>query len=178
ALSVTFPEQETAYIAIHLLGTKRMTQSQIEGKEFTRLIDGETSRLTEAMIEAIERELELGITDDNELKTGLALHIKPAINRNRYGMNLRNPMLSAIKENYPLAFEAGVIAGIVIKEQTGIDIHENEIGYLALHFGAAIERRKTERPPKRCLIVCASGAGSAQLLREKLRSRFGKRLEI
>ena len=76
-------------------------------------------------------------------------------------------MLSAIKENYPLAFEAGVIAGIVIKEQTGIDIHENEIGYLALHFGAAIERRKTERPPKRCLIVCASGAGSAQLLRDE-----------
>ncbi|RCX33862.1 MULTISPECIES: transcriptional regulator LicR [Bacillus amyloliquefaciens group] len=178
ALSVTFPEQETAYIAIHLLGTKRMTQSQLEGKELTRLIDGETSRLTEAMIEAIERELKLGITDDNELKAGLALHIKPAINRNRYGMNLRNPMLSAIKENYPLAFEAGVIAGIVIKEQTGIDIHENEIGYLALHFGAAIERRKTERPPKRCLIVCASGAGSAQLLREKLRSRFAKRLEI
>lgn len=40
ALSVTFPEQETAYIAIHLLGTKRMTQSQLEGKELTRLIDG------------------------------------------------------------------------------------------------------------------------------------------
>lgn len=178
ALSVTFPEHETAYIAIHLLGTKRMTQSQAEGKELTGLIDPQISQLTESMIEAIERELELGITEDRELKTGLALHVKPAINRNRYGMNLRNPMLAAIKENYPLAFEAGVIAGMVIKEQTGIDIHENEIGYLALHFGAAIERQKTERPPKRCIIVCASGAGSAQLLREKLRSHFGKRLEI
>ncbi|MBT2713653.1 transcription antiterminator [Pseudomonas sp. ISL-88] len=178
ALSVTFPEHETAYIAIHLLGTKRMTQSQVEGKELTGLIDPQTSQLTEAMIGAIERELELGIMEDRELKTGLALHVKPAINRNRYGMNLRNPMLAAIKENYPLAFEAGVIGGMVIKEQTGIDIHENEIGYLALHFGAAIERRKTERPPKRCIIVCASGAGSAQLLREKLRSHFGKRLEI
>ncbi|MCP9298043.1 transcriptional regulator LicR [Bacillus halotolerans] len=176
ALSVTFPENETAYIAMHLLGTKRMTQPQCGEGEFS--IDEETDRLTAAMIEAVDRELKLGILHDQELKIGLALHVKPAITRNRYGMNLRNPMLAAIKENYPLAFEAGIIAGIVIKEKTGIDIHENEVGYLALHFGAAIERKKTESPPKRCIIVCASGAGSAQLLREKLRSHFGKRIDI
>ncbi|MEG7283194.1 transcriptional regulator LicR [Bacillus sp. 0909A] len=176
ALDVTFPEKETAYIAMHLLGTKRMTQPQCGDGEFS--IDEETDRLTAAMIEAVDRELKLGILHDQELKIGLALHVKPAVTRNRYGMNLRNPMLAAIKENYPLAFEAGIIAGIVIKEKTGIDIHENEVGYLALHFGAAIERKKTESPPKRCIIVCASGAGSAQLLREKLRSHFGKRIDI
>ncbi|MED4799375.1 transcriptional regulator LicR [Bacillus atrophaeus] len=177
-LSVTFPESETAYIAIHLLGTKRMTQSQNGDTEYTGFIDQETSKLAASIIETVEEELTLGIMHDQELRMGLALHLKPAVNRNRYGMNLRNPMLSAIKENYPLAFEAGIIAGVVIKDKTGIEIHENEIGYLALHFGAAIERRKTESPPKRCIIVCASGAGSAQLLREKLRSHFGKRLDI
>ncbi|MBJ7895098.1 transcriptional regulator LicR [Bacillus atrophaeus] len=177
-LSVTFPESETAYIAIHLLGTKRMTQSQNGDTEYTGFIDQETSKLAASIIETVEEELTLGIMHDQELRMGLALHLKPAVNRNRYGMNLRNPMLSAIKENYPLAFEAGIIAGVVIKDKTGIEIHENEIGYLALHFGAAIERRKTEIPPKRCIIVCASGAGSAQLLREKLRSHFGKRLDI
>ncbi|MED0796862.1 transcriptional regulator LicR [Bacillus inaquosorum] len=176
ALAVTFPKDETAYIAMHLLGTKRMTQPQCGEDTFS--IDEETDLLTFAMIKAVDRELKLGILHDKELKIGLALHIKPAISRNRYGMNLRNPMLAAIKEHYPLAFEAGIVAGMVIKEQTGIDIHENEIGYLALHFGAAIERKKTESPPKRCIIVCASGAGSAQLLREKLRSHFGKRLDI
>ncbi|MGY3835809.1 transcriptional regulator LicR [Bacillus atrophaeus] len=177
-LSVTFPESETAYIAIHLLGTKRMTQSQNGDTEYTGFIDQETSKLAGSIIETVEEELTLGIMHDQELRMGLALHLKPAVNRNRYGMNLRNPMLSAIKENYPLAFEAGIIAGVVIKDKTGIEIHENEIGYLALHFGAAIERRKTESPPKRCIIVCASGTGSAQLLREKLRSHFGKRLDI
>ena len=67
--------------------------------------------------------------------------LKPAINRFRYGMNLRNPMLDSIKANYPVAFEAGVIAGMVLKEEMGLEIHENEIGYLALHIGAAMERR-------------------------------------
>lgn len=140
ALAVTFPKDETAYITMHLLGTKRMTQSQCGEDTFS--VEEETDQLTLAMIEAVDRELKLGILHDKELKIGLALHMKPAISRNRYGMNLRNPMLAAIKEHYPLAFEAGIIAGIVIKEQTGIEIHENEIGYLALHFGAAIERKK------------------------------------
>ncbi|MDI5789281.1 PRD domain-containing protein [Bacillus licheniformis] len=39
------------------------------------------------------------------------------MNRCRYGMNIRNPMLDAIKANYPLAFEAGIQAGEVIKER-------------------------------------------------------------
>lgn len=106
------------------------------------------------MIEAVDRELKLGILHDKELKIGLALHVKPAISRNRYGMNLRNPMLAAIKEHYPLAFEAGIIAGMVIKEQTDIDIHENEIGYLALHFGAAIERKK-QKARRNDVSLCA-----------------------
>src|SRR5699024_5484805 len=95
---------------------------------------------------------------------GLGLHLKPAIKRHKYVMNFRNPMLADSKKNYPLAFEAGVIAGLSIESKIGIEINENEIGYLALHIGAAIERRKYKSGPKRCLIVCASGLGTAQLI--------------
>src|SRR5699024_10728226 len=80
------------------------------------------------------------------------------------GMNIRNPMLADIKKNYPLAFEAGIIASLAIEKHTGTKIDENEVGYLALHIGAAIERRKLKSGPKRCLIVCASGLGTAQLI--------------
>ncbi len=51
-------------------------------------------------------------------------------------------------------------------------MHETEIGYLALHIGGAIERRKIINQPKRCLIVCASGVGSAKLLSYKLQATF------
>ncbi|MCH1922253.1 PRD domain-containing protein, partial [Shewanella sp. A3A] len=91
------------------------------------------------------------------------LHLKPAMNRYRYGMNLRNPMLDAIKANYPVAFETAVLAGLVLEQETGLHVEENEIGYLALHFGAAMERSKLQHAPKRCMIVCASGIGSARL---------------
>src|SRR5699024_9388400 len=76
------------------------------------------------------------------------------------------------KKNYPLAFEAGVIAGLSIESKIGIEINENEIGYLALHIGAAIERRKYKSGPKRCLIVCASGLGTAQLIYYRLKANY------
>jgi len=66
----------------------------------------------------------------------------------------------------------------VIQERLGIKIEESEIGYLAIHFGAAIERRKRPSPRKRCLIICASGTGSAYLLMYKIKEAFGSKIEI
>src|SRR5699024_1993752 len=129
-----------------------------------QVLDNDMKQLLMLALDKIEEELNLDIKHDQELKMGLGLHLKPAINRNKYGMKFRNPMLADIKKNYPLAFEDGVIAGLSIESKIGIEINENEIGYLALHIGAAIERRKYKSGPKRCLIVCASGLGTAQLI--------------
>lgn len=177
-LNVSFPQVEVAYIAIHLLGTKLMIEANISEKEIKTVINQEIYHLTMSILDTIETKLNLGIRHDKELIMGISLHLKPAINRYRYGMNLRNPMLDAIKSNYPLAFQAGIVAGMVIKREMGIEIHENEIGYLALHIGAAIERRNIGNGPKRCMIVCASGFGSSRLLYYKLKSKFGSKLEI
>ncbi|MFJ5964152.1 BglG family transcription antiterminator [Bacillus sp. NPDC093026] len=176
-LDVLFPQEEIVYIAIHLLGTAKMVQSfSTSGQK--QIVDDDTSRLVQKMLAAIDQKLQLDLADDAELMIGLSLHLKPAMNRCKYGMNLRNPMLDEIKAGFPIAFEAGIVASKIIEEQTGLPIHENEIGYMALHFGAALERRKMEIPPKRCLIVCASGAGSARLLQDRLRSQFGSKLTI
>ena len=52
---------------------------------------------------------------------------------------------------------------------------EHEIGYLALHFQLAIERRK-QADKKKVLVVCASGAGTSRMLAYRLQSQFGDRI--
>ncbi|WAA13439.1 BglG family transcription antiterminator [Fervidibacillus halotolerans] len=172
---IQFPTIEVAYIAIHLMGTKVVTNTTENVKE---MIDDEIYDIVRFALDQIENELQLGIRFDQELIFGLSLHLKPAINRYKFGMNIRNPMLSDIKKNYPLAFSAAVIAGSAIGELTGTEIDENEIGYLALHIGAAIERKKMQSGPKRCIVVCASGFGTAQLIYYKLKAYFGNNLEV
>ncbi|MBA4603244.1 BglG family transcription antiterminator [Thermoactinomyces mirandus] len=174
----TFPKEEIAYIAIHLAGTKMLSQTYDQDQLVEHVVDQEILRLVYIMLEKIEEKMELDLKHDRELIMGLGLHLKPAINRYKFGMNIRNPMLEDIKKNYPLAFDAGVIAGMAIEDKTGIRMNENEIGYLALHFGVAMERKKSPAAPKRCLIVCASGLGTAQLIYYKIKNRFGKNLDV
>ncbi|WP_203248887.1 BglG family transcription antiterminator [Sporosarcina beigongshangi] len=175
---VEFPQEETAYIALHLLGTKILLQMNATNKIIKEVVEEDISKIVGKMLDKIESKLNLGVCEDKELIIALSLHLKPAVNRYKYGMNVRNPMLEDIKKNYPLAFEAGVIAGAMINEHLGIEVDENEIGYLALHLGAAIERRKSKIGPKKCLIVCASGLGTAQLIYYKLKNQFGEGLEL
>ncbi|GAA0349055.1 BglG family transcription antiterminator [Oceanobacillus sp. FSL W7-1281] len=178
-LNVSFSVNETAYLAIHLQGTKK-THSDSEIEEIKTILDEDIQQLTKIILERIDSAYSLNLSRDEELLLGLSLHLKPAINRYKYQMNLRNPLLEEIKNKYPFSYEAALTIGKdVIKENMNITIDENEIGYIALHLEAALERQeKSEKNKKRCLIVCASGLGTAQLLLLKLKDRFHDDLNI
>ncbi|QWU13137.1 lichenan operon transcriptional antiterminator [Paenibacillus sophorae] len=176
-MNISVPPSEISYIAILLLGKKTIPHTYSEMEAQTSQGLGIHQLATEIM-ETIESKLKLGIKQDKDLFAGLCLHLKPAINRHRYGMNLRNPMLEEIKANCPIAFEAGILAAMVLNEKLGIGIDKNEAGYFALHIAAAMERKNVSTSPKRCMIVCASGMGSARFLFYKMKSVFGSKLDI
>lgn len=56
-------------------------------------------------------------------------------------------------------------------------ISDDEIVYVCLHFLAAIERRK-ENHKFSVLAICATGFGAAQMLRNRLESELGNRIEV
>ncbi|MFD1413174.1 BglG family transcription antiterminator [Oceanobacillus jeddahense] len=177
-LFITFPHNEVAYLTIHLMGTKLLSPEDSTTKPH-QVIDTDILRLAELIIERIDQQYDFHLQEDEELKLALALHLKPAMNRYQYQMNIRNPMLDEIKMNYPLSFEAAVAGSEVLIEEKSIQINEDEIAYLALHIEVAQERRKQILSnKKRCLIVCASGMGSAHLLKYKLKNLFSEDLVI
>lgn len=175
-LNLTFPSVEILYVAMHLLGTRLLLNKN--QSDLLNSFEHTILKTVERLINQVEHQMNLGIVDDKELFAAIALHLKPAIHRFKHHMNIRNPMLEAIKVNYPVAFDAAILAGKIIEEDFDIKINENEIGYIALHFGAAIERAKLNTKPKRCLIVCTTGLGSSQLLLYKMRAKFGNKLTI
>ena len=178
-LNVSFPKNEVVYLAIHLQGTKKM-HSNSEMNEIENYLEDDIQQLTKEILRRMDDVYSLNLSEDNELMLSLSLHLEPAINRYKHQMNLRNPLLEEIKNKYLFSYEAALtIAAEVIKESLGITIDENEIGYIALHFEAALERQKqNQKSKKRCLIVCASGLGTAQLLLLKLQDRFYDELNI
>ncbi|NRR75150.1 transcription antiterminator [Tetragenococcus halophilus] len=141
-LDVSFPKNEVVYLVVHLQGTKKM-HSNSEMNEIENYLENDIQQLTKEILRRMDNVYSLNLFQDNELMLSLSLHLEPAINRYKHQMNLRNPLLEEIKNKYLFSYEAALtIAAEVIKESLGITIDENEIGYIALHFEAALERQK------------------------------------
>ena len=177
-LNITFPESEIAYISIHLQGTK-LVNPKVNREKLIQVIPEDVLQIAQTMINVIDKNFHFNFIHDVDLLTALCLHLKPAISRIKFKMNLRNPLLEEIKAKYPLSFEAALTGAEKIRDMYGIEFDENEIGYIALHIEVALERQKrSETYAPRCLIVCATGLGTSQLLSYKLKNRFGDRLQI
>ena len=61
-------------------------------------------------------------------------HINFAIERFEQGINLQNALLWEIKRFYPHEFDLGRYALELVKERIGVELPEDEAGFIALHF--------------------------------------------
>lgn len=110
--------------------------------------------------------------EDDELIYGLMMDLQPAIIRIENELYVYNPLEAQIKSEYPEVFAQCRQAAYVIEKATGHKVPDSEVGYLAIHFGAAMERiheRKRRRRPVEIGIVCAGGFGVARLMSTKIK---------
>ena len=60
-----------------------------------------------------------------------------------------------------------------VQKKLDITVTDEEIGYIAMHLGAAMERLKTVHAGKlRALIVCGGGCATAYLLVSRIHAEF------
>lgn len=162
---------ESYYLTQHFIASQKFIESTKTRNDCQQLITD--------ILNKIKLNTNIDLSDDNELISGLTIHLIAAINRLKFNMNIRNGILESIKNNYPLAFEMAIIASEVIEQEENVKTNENEIGFLAIHFGASLERnRLNEEMGKTAIIVCATGLSTALLLKSKLQRRFGGILKI
>ena len=169
---IEFPEAEVGYIFMHLQGTRpRALDDSLE--HFND--NYEAMMIADRLIERFSYLLKVDFSADVSLRTGLMAHLKPTLNRLKYDLEIRNPLLEEIKSQYFELFEIVKETSHILYFESQYDLSDDEIGYLTLHFGAAIERRKHElKTGKRVKIgvVCASGIGISTLLASKLKTAF------
>lgn len=164
------PQDETVYIALHLAG--RRTMSDVSGGA-APVISDEVWRVVETMLDTVLETFGIDLRGDLELRMNLARHVVPLAVRLSWHMRLDNPLLQDIKSRFPLAYSMGASTAPVLEKAYGSAPSDAEIGYLALAFALALERRETQLPKKNILVVCASGHGSARLLEHRYRKEFG-----
>lgn len=175
-LAVELPEEEIGYIAIHLAG-KQTLYTPGSDTDANLVISDEVWNVVSRMLEMVWNAFHFDFRNDLELRMNLARHIVPLSVRLRYRMRIDNPLLSDIKQRFPVAYSMALESSCILAEEYGNALSEDEVGYIALAFALAIERQKSERPRKNILVVCASGQGSARLLEWRYRQEFGTWLD-
>lgn len=169
AFEVKLPDDEICYIQLHIISAKKHENKPEGLKLHLKTNENMAVLMAKEIIEISERALSLDLNKDKQLFNGLVLHLKPTINRLKYGLTLRNPILDEIKMNYPDIYGVAWITSTVFEKYLDQQIQEEEIGYIALHICAAVERNKHNF---NVLIVCHSGLGTSQLLSAKLKRSF------
>lgn len=163
-LSITIPENEISYICTHLLGAKA-TRLNSAAADYPSRVE----HFVQNMVSIVEQELKTDLGNDSSLIEHLIVHLESAINRIQYNMDIRNPLLNHVKQKYPAIFQASSKAADFLAKQLDKPVPEEETGYLAMHFGAAVLRKAgSKNNRKRILLVCASGMGTSRLLAAQL----------
>lgn len=162
---IEYNENERTYLFVHLIGKQRE-----DGKEETK---EELYYLCERMIADASNLYNFDFQQDGSLRYDLYIHLKSVESRLDVGTKLRNPLLFEIKSKYPLAFEIAI--SCVKNEWNWLNsMSEDEIGYIAVHFAAALERMQKNHHTikKNVLLISTSGVGTTRLMEVKLRHYF------
>ncbi|WP_291637806.1 BglG family transcription antiterminator [Clostridium sp.] len=174
--NLEIPEDEIGYITMHLKGSKM--QANIESEEKHMIGKYELIKIAKKMIAIAEIETGCSLLQNKNLLMGLVNHLEPVISRLKMKLDIRNPLLTKIKETYPEIYETSRKCCVVLQDLLGVEIPESEIGYIAMHIGAAVENEeKLERRRYRIAVACASGIGTSRLLATRLQKEF-KNIEV
>lgn len=177
---IEIPKVEVSYICLHIKGAKHEKVSW-NGEAGLEMESREIQQLVNAMIDAYDPQQAYLLKQDEEFIQGLLAHLQPTLVRLTYGMQIQNPVLEDIKNNYPAIYaRCGKVAG-VLEKRVGKCVPEEEIGFLTVHFGAAMVRLEGKREQIRKVhvgVVCSSGIGISRLMSSKLKKVFKDRMEL
>lgn len=163
AFDIEMGKTECVFVAVHLQSAKpAIVDRETSVEEYNDIIMKMLSIFQDAGYQLL---------GDYELYQSLAAHLKPALVRLEYKLPIYNPMLDQIKERFKDVFDLTKQTSQVFYEIYGFELNDDEAGYLALHFAAAIERSKISHLRSiEVGIICSSGIGVSALLMAKLKN--------
>lgn len=147
-ISVVPSDREAMYLMLsaNLIHTRTYA---LESPEHQQVLN-----VLKVIIERVRDTFSLDFSDC-DFMLRFSLHLVNLFSRSSLDMQLRNPQLAGIKNGQPFMYDVAVFVADIIKTETGHDINEDEIAYIALHVGCLIEEQRTNAHKLHAVLVCA-----------------------
>ncbi|MGJ7438152.1 BglG family transcription antiterminator [Streptococcus equinus] len=165
---ILFPIEEVDYITLHLVSKGH----------------GNSCHISEVLQEQVRQELidsidqiNPTVKNDFQLIEGLLAHLSTMYIRLQGKVVMENPLTAEIQANYRDMYQLAERVVSNMPTFSPYTLSPNEIAYIALHFMAAKERYKEQRKYN-VLVICATGYGSAQMLKSRIENELGNLVSI
>lgn len=173
AMGLTFSSEEADFIALHL-------KNKITTKTIFQKADATEAEIRSQLLETlktIDQDTPFDLEHDTILIDGLMIHFIPLLTRLQNNSSIENPLLEEIKSQYPDLYELTVNYFSKMPIFSSYRMTEGEWAYLAIHITAAVERYFNDQKTH-VLVICATGLGSSQMIKNRLEREFGSRILI
>lgn len=165
---VQFSKYESDLLAIHIQGKREVYDDKYISKEIDDFV---ASALT-----TIKNLYGFDFLDDLSLRMSLALHIYPLLSRIQSNLQIKNSIKYEIKQSYILPFDIASSFCYELSKKYNIEISEDEISYIALHFLNATNDKISSKHLKIALFS-AEKKSNTFIIRQKFNQWFGKDIE-
>lgn len=162
-------KEERLFLSISVAGM-RTPANTAEIEQKISISEGVADLIIE-ILDRIKAELNVTVVA-NELFDDFVYHVFFMINRLKYGFHIYNPMVDDFKNKYSVAYKMAEIAKGVLEERVGIEMTEDEMGFLAAYFGVFLLEQEPEKKRCKIAIVCGSGKIIGRLIENQLKKIF------
>lgn len=133
-LHIELPESEIGLIALHFhsaLHKENVSKSAL----YMQIIADSIAFIEDQLHEKLDR----GSLE----RMRLVIHLKFALQRAEQKIELSNPVLDTLKDEYPEVYAIAVSLARMLREKFGLQLQEGELGYLVLHIQNIVLTLKT-----------------------------------
>ena len=176
--NVSFSEAELYELTLLLISrASSMDFNSITSDNIGTYIGKDCLDLVLLLIRTINEYYDIDL-QEQEFFVRFALHIHNMLVRANNANFCKNPLVDEIRQNCPLIYDVSVQLSGIILEQTGIILNEDEIAYIALHLGGALETQKEIAHLIPTVLFCPSYYNLNTDLADKLTKKFNGQINL
>lgn len=176
--NVSFSIDEINQIAFLLIN--KTSHIDFDGDDRNKIINAVGDAyysLSKKIVAYVNEKFNLCINDDLFI-TKLSLHFKNVLFRSKNHYIEVNPIKNHVKLAYPFIYEIAIYCAYIFRKETGIVLHEDEIAYIAMHFGSYLDQENTLTAKVKAVLLCQNYYDSSNILHRKIQLHFSDELEI
>lgn len=122
-------------------------------------------------IERVSEALRMNLNNDFDFFESLSAHLERSVDSERIQDADHAILQDALKDN-PEIMDAVYQGQGILNQCLKRELSKSEMGYIAVHVCAAVERKKNKEIVFHVIFACHAGIGTSHLLLEKLKKHF------